>query len=94
MTLKLAIDGGAPVRESFLPFGRPCLGEEEIREVVNTLESRWIGTGPKAIQFEKSFAEYVHSRLVQENLRLLGVDYAQGYSVGMPAPLVEETLSP
>jgi dTDP-4-amino-4,6-dideoxygalactose transaminase len=62
MTLKLAIDGGAPVREQFLPFGRPCLGEEEIREVVNTLESRWIGTGPKAIQFESRFAEYVHSR--------------------------------
>jgi dTDP-4-amino-4,6-dideoxygalactose transaminase len=62
MNPKLAIDGGAPVREQFLPFGRPCLGEEEINSVVETLQSRWIGTGPKAVQFEKLFAEYVHSR--------------------------------
>ena len=62
MNPNLAIDGGAPVREQFLPFGRPCLGEEEINAVVETLQSRWIGTGPKAVQFEKLFGEYVHSR--------------------------------
>ena len=62
MNPKLALDGGTPVREQFLPFGRPCLGEEEINSVVETLQSRWIGTGPKAVQFEKMFAEYVHSR--------------------------------
>ena len=62
MNPKLAIDGGSPVREQFLPFGRPCLGDEEINGVVEVLQSRWIGTGPKAVQFEKLFAEYVHSR--------------------------------
>ncbi len=35
----LAIDGGVPVRSSFLPFGVPCLGKEEIQEVVDTLRS-------------------------------------------------------
>jgi dTDP-4-amino-4,6-dideoxygalactose transaminase len=62
MNPRLAIDGGAPVREQFLPFGRPCLDDEEINGVVEVLQSRWIGTGPKAVQFEKFFAEYVHSR--------------------------------
>lgn len=62
MSPELAIDGGRSVRDEFLPFGRPCLGEEEAREILDTLQSRWIGTGPKAIQFEKMFAEYVHSK--------------------------------
>jgi hypothetical protein len=61
MTTSLAIEGGKPVRDSFLAFGKPCLGEEEEREVLDTLRSGWIGTGPKATQFEKMFAEYVHS---------------------------------
>jgi hypothetical protein len=42
----LAIDGGAPVRSSFLPFGAPCLTEEEIQEVAATIRSGWIGLGP------------------------------------------------
>lgn len=59
MTTQLAIDGGKPVRETFLVFGKPCLGEEEEREVLDTLRSGWIGTGPKALRFEQMFADYV-----------------------------------
>jgi len=59
---KLAIDGGEPVRSTFLPFGVPCLGEEEIREVVDTLRSRWIGTGPKVQRFEEEFAAYIGAK--------------------------------
>ncbi len=59
---RLARDGGQPVRASFLPFGAPCLGEEEIAEVVDTLRSGWIGTGPKAERFEREFATYVGAR--------------------------------
>jgi dTDP-4-amino-4,6-dideoxygalactose transaminase len=55
---RLAIDGGTPVRQEFLVFGQPVLGEEEINEVVATLRSRWIGTGPKTLQFERDFAAY------------------------------------
>lgn len=58
----LAIEGGAPVRDSFLVFGKPCLGEDEINEVVDTLRSGWIGTGPKAVKFEQMAAEYVNSK--------------------------------
>ncbi len=59
---QLAIEGGIPVRDQFLPFGAPCLGEEEISEVVATLRSGWIGTGPRAKQFEQEFAAYVGAR--------------------------------
>jgi dTDP-4-amino-4,6-dideoxygalactose transaminase len=58
----LAIEGGTPVRSSFLPFGVPCLGEEEISEVVATLRSGWIGTGPRVQRFEHEFATYVGAR--------------------------------
>ena len=41
---------------SFLPFALPDIGEEEIAEVVDTLRSGWITTGPKARRFEQDFA--------------------------------------
>ena len=43
-------------------FHRPAMGPEEEREVVDTLRSGWITTGPKAKRFEKEFAEYVGAR--------------------------------
>lgn len=55
----LAVDGGKPVRDTFLVFGAPALGQEEFDEVLNTLRSGWIGTGPKSLRFESMFAEYV-----------------------------------
>lgn len=55
----LAIDGGPTTRESFLPFGAPMIGEEEIEEVVATLRSGWIGTGPKCWRFEGQIGEFV-----------------------------------
>lgn len=47
------------MRKNFLTFGSPNIGEEEIAEVVDTLRSGWIGTGPKVGAFEKAFAAYV-----------------------------------
>lgn len=58
----LAIHGGTPIRDSFLPFGAPQIGEEEIAEVVATLRSGWIGTGPKTQRFEEQFADYVGAK--------------------------------
>lgn len=56
----LALDGGRPTRskEEFLVFGAPFIEEEEIREVVDCLRRRWLGTGPKVLQFEGEFAAY------------------------------------
>ncbi len=45
-------------RGEFLPFSRPTIRQLEIDEVVDTLRSGWITTGPKAERFEKQFAAY------------------------------------
>jgi len=47
------------VRDSFLPFAPPLLGDEEIAEVVETLRSGWITTGPRVARFEADFADRV-----------------------------------
>lgn len=49
------------VRSEFLPFSRPTVSEVEIEEVVDTLRSGWITTGPKAARFEEQFAAFVGS---------------------------------
>lgn len=53
-----AIAGGRPLRDSFLVYGAPDLREQEIQEVVATLRSGWIGSGPKVARFEEDFARY------------------------------------
>lgn len=47
------------MRNTFLPFSPPLIGEEEIAEVLDTLRSDWITTGPKVKRFEQEFAEFV-----------------------------------
>ncbi len=47
-----------PARDKFLVFGSPALGEAEIEEVVQSLRSGWLGTGPKVARFERDFAAY------------------------------------
>ena len=42
-------------KEPFLPFARPEIGDEEIAEVVDSLRSGWLTTGPKALRFEREF---------------------------------------
>ncbi|MBC7544580.1 MAG: DegT/DnrJ/EryC1/StrS family aminotransferase [Candidatus Sericytochromatia bacterium] len=43
----------------FLVYGAPLIGEAEIAEVVDTLRSGWLGTGPKTQRFEQAMAEYL-----------------------------------
>jgi dTDP-4-amino-4,6-dideoxygalactose transaminase len=43
----------------FLPFALPDIGDEEIAEVVDTLRSGWVTTGPKARRFEEDFAAFL-----------------------------------
>jgi len=54
--------GDRPVRERMLHFSPPDIGDEEIAEVVDTLRSGWITTGPKTSRFEEDFRHYVGSR--------------------------------
>jgi dTDP-4-amino-4,6-dideoxygalactose transaminase len=81
------------VREDFLVFGSPLIGEAEIAEVVDSLRSGWIGTGPKVQRFEGMLSEYVgaaHCRCVSSctaalilALRVLGI--GPGDEVLIPA---------
>src|SRR5947208_1545205 len=50
------------MRDTFLPFALPSIGEAEIAEVVDTLRSGWLTTGPKTHRFEEEFARFVGSR--------------------------------
>ncbi len=43
----------------FLPFALPDTGEEEIAEVIDSIRSGWLTTGPKAKRFEQDFAAFV-----------------------------------
>ena len=49
----------------FLPFALPDIGEAEIAEVVDTLRSGWVTTGPKAKRFEADFAAYLGDASLQ-----------------------------
>ena len=44
---------------TFLPFHRSDVGEEEVSEVVDVLRSGWLTTGPKVREFEREFAAMV-----------------------------------
>lgn len=46
------------MRKEFLVFGAPRIEQPEIDEVVSSLESGWLGTGPKVSRFEEAFAAY------------------------------------
>jgi dTDP-4-amino-4,6-dideoxygalactose transaminase len=57
-----------PVRDEFLVFGSPLIEPAEIAEVVASLETGWIGTGPKVERFERMLEEYIEV----EHVRCLG----------------------
>ena len=57
--MKPAIEGGKTVRKTFLIFGKPKITQAEINEVVDTIKSGWLGTGPKTHQFEEKFKRYI-----------------------------------
>jgi len=46
------------VRKEFLVFGSPLIEQAEIDEVVASMRSGWLGTGPKVAAFEQAFAQY------------------------------------
>lgn len=47
------------MRTTFLPFSTPTIDDDEINEVVDSLRSGWITTGPKVKRFEEAFKAYV-----------------------------------
>lgn len=49
----------ASVTDKFIPFFLPEIGEAEIAEVVDSIRSGWITTGPKTKRFEQDFADFL-----------------------------------
>ncbi len=55
---QMAASNTLRTRKEFLIFGAPAIGDEEVREVLDSLRSGWLGTGPKVARFEEEFRAY------------------------------------
>jgi dTDP-4-amino-4,6-dideoxygalactose transaminase len=88
-------------RADYLVFGSPDLQESEIEEVLLTLRSAWIGTGPRVQQFEEAFLDYVgaphaiavHSCTAALHLAMVALDLAPGDEVIVPAMTFASTAN-
>ncbi len=77
------------MEKEHLPYNRPLIEEEEIKAVVNTLNSGWLTMGPKTVEFEKSIAEYtgaknaiaVNSCTAAMHLSLIALNIGKGDEV-------------
>ena len=68
-----------------LPFHKSWFDDDEINEVVETLKSGWLTTGPRTKRFEDSFKEYI------------GCDYAIGLNsctAGLHLALATQGFAP
>jgi dTDP-4-amino-4,6-dideoxygalactose transaminase len=80
-------------RNQFLVFGKPLIEQQEIEEVVNSMESGWLGTGPKVHMFEEEFKEYkqvknamaLNSCTAALHLSMLTIGIRPGDEVLVPA---------
>ena len=53
MKEELALNGGKPVRERFLPYGQQWIDDDDIKSVINILKSDFITTGPTIRNLKK-----------------------------------------
>src|SRR5262249_3113449 len=82
-----------PIRQNYLIFGSPLILEEDIEEVIATLRSGWIGTGPRVAAFEAGFRDYigvkhavaVHSCTAALHLSMVGIALQPGDEVIVPS---------
>ena len=80
-------------RKDFLIFGSPLIERPEIDEVLATLESGWVGTGPRVQKFEEMFKKYKGSRFAAAlssctaalHLSMLAIGAKRGDEVILPA---------
>jgi len=54
---KLAIHGGKPSLEKFIPYGRQSIDEDDIQAVVDVLKGDYLTTGPKVSELEKKLCD-------------------------------------
>jgi UDP-4-amino-4,6-dideoxy-N-acetyl-beta-L-altrosamine transaminase len=83
---RLAIEGGTPIRETFLPYARQTIEDDDVAAVVAALRSDWLTTGPQVEALEQAFADYVGTRFAvaysSGTAALHGATYAAGLGPG------------
>lgn len=81
------------MRKDFMVFGSPKIEQSEIDEVISSMKSGWIGTGPKVARFEQMFREYkcskfaiaLNSCTAALHLAIITLGIRQGDEVIVPA---------
>lgn len=81
------------IRKKFLVFGSPLIEQPEINEVVRTIKSGWVSTGPKVQRFEEMFRAYkdakyaiaLNSCTAALHLSMLAIGIKDGDEVIVPA---------
>ena len=89
------------IREDFLPFSRPSIGNGEIEGVVKCLKSGWITTGPACKAFEDKFCELtgashavsLSSATAGMHLALLALDIGEGDEIITPSMTFASTVN-
>lgn len=83
---RLAIHGGKPVREHYLPYGKQFIDKDDIQAVLNVLKSDFLTTGPTIKQFEDQIAVYAEAKYAvafsSGTAALHGACFAAGISDG------------
>ena len=81
----LALDGGQPVRNTLLPYGRQSIDEGDIQAVVDVLRSDWLTTGPKVGEFEEAFAARVSAERAVSFTSGTAALHAAAFAAGLKA---------
>src|SRR2546429_8302302 len=59
---RLAVDGGTPVRSTFLPYAHQQVSEDDVAQVAAVLRSDWLTTGPQIPVLEEALAAATGAR--------------------------------
>jgi len=62
MSVRLAIDGGTPVRTKVLPYAHQDINAADLAAVAAALQSDWLTTGPRVPEFEKALTDATGAR--------------------------------
>lgn len=60
--MKLAIQGGKSIRDTYLAYGKQQIDDQDIERVVQVLKSEYLTTGPAVQEFEQKVADYVNAK--------------------------------
>jgi perosamine synthetase len=60
--MSIAIDGGSPIRESYLAYGKQWIDDKDIERVIEVLKGDYLTTGPYVKEFEDKVASYVGAK--------------------------------